>query len=168
MKGYTYESLFPSDFYLYQVENVGASQVWSGNDWNTVFFQNAGLINLKITILAVPQSDQWSYTNWSFYTSNYVPNFLKTITIPTSYIQSSQAFELQQAQTAWQQQMVSLQKQQQANDRQWQNQSQVDNDRNLDLTFFILFFAAFDIALMVYDHSVEENKAKHRKKNDNY
>lgn len=43
---------------------------------------------------------------------------------------ASQAFELQQAQTAWQQQMVNLQQQQQAQEKQWEEQQQINGDMN--------------------------------------
>jgi len=37
-------------------------------------------------------------------------------------------------------------------------QQQANADLNLSLTFFVLFFAAFNIALVLYDHSEDKSK----------
>jgi hypothetical protein len=46
--GITFESLFPSQIYRWQGDDVGAQQFWSGFDWQEGFFQDSGPVALKI------------------------------------------------------------------------------------------------------------------------
>lgn len=174
-----YETEGQTDFYLYQVDNIGADQVWSGSNWGSpwmnVFFQDAGQVSLKITILAFPQSDWWNMTDWQTYNSYYVPNFNKTVTIPNIYIESNLAIQAQQAQQTYQQQQISLLNQsllqlqiQRMESEKAQIEQGIDSDWNRSLTYFILFFALFDITIAILAYSRDDDrKAEYKKRKAN-
>jgi len=176
LSGYTYTASSPSTMYLWQGEDRGALQVWSGYDWQDSIFQDAGPVKLFVKISAIPQMDwmngeipfEWyneTYTRADMY---YHPNFNTTVSIPSLFVESTQSVQQQafQEQTMTiQQQQVEILKALNASQAQTEMQQTIYDYRNRGLTFFVLFFAAVDIAVVIYDHSNDdEKKAKYEKK----
>ena len=173
-----YSSLGPPNNFLilWRTEDRGATQVWTSSIgfsgyWNTFLFQDVGLINLKITIYAEPTDFALNYTDWLAYNSTYVP-FVTTVAIPNTFMDSIETVQLQQAQQVWQQSMLTQTKLLQAIENQsltmqqrWQAQQEISSDMNLSLTFLVLAFMSLDMAVIVFDHSVDEKrKAEYEKK----
>lgn len=155
----TYDSIGFSDFFLYQVDNIGANQVWSGSDGFgfPVFFQDSGLINLKIKIYASPSQMTWERYNGTYATLddpvfyrlwNFNNTFTTAITLPI-YIESSERVQIREAQELWQDAMLNQQK-------QIQTQQEISGYWNLALALFITALTLFDLAIVVFDHSVNK------------
>jgi hypothetical protein len=109
-------------------------QTWEAG--GGVIFQNSGPINLEIRVYVQPNQNILSSVNMTGFKSEYDMTF----TIPDIYI-------------------ISGQTSQQMNTQQQQEIQQQNNENNiLSLTFFVLFFASLDIAVVFYDHSKDKDK----------
>lgn len=115
----------PSEINLGMMYTDVFEQRWAGGQW--VQFQAAGLLTLNIKINVNPTEEIWNRVNWDHFFSKYSP-FTASVAIPSVSITSGEVF-------------------------QQQTQQQNYENQNTSLTFFVLFFASVDIAVVLYDHS---------------
>ncbi|HUW49290.1 MAG TPA: hypothetical protein VMW36_11155, partial [Patescibacteria group bacterium] len=120
----------PSRFVLTLTSNDSIKQVWTGFQW--VEFQSLGAITMKIELYLRPTLEAWNMIDWLRYTTKYGP-FTSDLSLPSPYIESGRTAEQQ-------------------------TQQQIYENYNLSLTFFVLFFASIDIAIVFYDHSEPKYK----------
>ena len=172
LAGYSSYGPLMDSLVLWRTEDFGAFQVWTSlvnghAYWNTFLFQDAGLVNLKITIYAEPTNYARNYTDWSSFYANYVP-FATTVAIPNTFMDSIETVQLQQSQQAWQQSMQAIENQSLAMQQQWNRQQEIGGYANYSLTSLILAFMALDLAIVVFDHSEDKKrKAQYEKKQAN-
>jgi hypothetical protein len=183
----TYDPHGFSALYLYQVDNIGASQVWEGSDGLgfPVLFQDSGLIKLQLEIYASPSQSTWEKYNgtsvsmddpvfsrlWNFNTT-----FITIITLPI-YIESSQTVQIRQAQEMWQSAMLNQTNQIQSIENrslilqhQIQNQQESSGNMNFALTFFIITLTCIDLAFVVqtYINRQAKNDNDHSNQTSEY
>ncbi len=151
----------PSEFYLENDYNttIGDNpflRYWRGNQ--TVKFQATGTpqMEIELTVVFTPEAraivdDMFtdegnSVSNGSEY--DYMRRwqpFTQSITIPTVNIESAKVAKLEEEQ------------------RQQAINQKIAEKTTGSLTYIVLFFASFDIAVVLYDHSDKENKKPHNK-----
>ena len=156
-----YEILEPNElgsfpaFGGYNSSSVWITEQWYGGD--TMIFQNAGPITLQISASLLPTQDVWNEVNWTTFPTDFNVN----VTIPNIYIQSSTSVQQQ----SLAQQELSQQQATTAVLNQMQTQQRINDYENSSLTFFVLFFASIDIAVVIFDHSKDDDKkAEYEKK----
>jgi hypothetical protein len=146
---------------FYAVGGYNSSSVWITEEWygsGTMIFQNSGPITLQISASLLPTQDIWNDVNWTTFPTEFNVN----VTIPNIYIQSSTLVQQQ----SLAQQELSQQQAETATLNLMQTQQKIGDYQNSSLTYFVLFFACIDIAVVIFDHSKDDDKkAEYEKKN---
>jgi len=153
--GYVYSGFYPVDVYLSKTTGTDTSskQIWSQYSLQTSVFQNSGPVVFKLTIDAYPQEAYLNKTNWQTFQSQYEPYFTKAVSIQNLNVRSTESI-MQQGNA--QQQIAILQALN--NTQTMMNKQQAIYDlKTQSLTFFVLFFAALDIFVVLFDHSKDED-----------
>lgn len=168
--GYTiFDPPLLGDTNLNPTQNA-AITYWSGTIGSVyfpMFLQDEGPLKLEITIFMSPQSNMLNSTDLS----TFHPDFNATVTIPTIYIESGQSVQVsknQQQQLNLLNQTLIQQQLQQQEGEKGQIQQQISSDWSIALAYLVLFFAVFEIAITVLDHSKDDDrKAEYEKRKTN-
>ena len=115
-----------------------------------MIFQNSGPITLQISASLTPTQNVINYVNWTTFPTDFNVN----VTLSNIYIQSSTSTQQQ----SLAQQELSQQQAETTTLNLMQIQQKINDFQNSSLTFFVLFFACIDIAVVIFDHSKDDDK----------